>query len=72
MVILLTFYIYIYIYIIYIYIFIYITKRNSQANINISSEGGQCSSYVIELGNYLKWLKREIFNKIRCSESKEW
>jgi hypothetical protein len=45
---------------------------NSQANINISSEGGQCSSYVIELGNYLKWLKREIFNKIRCSESKEW
>jgi len=45
---------------------------NSQANTNISSEGGHCSSYVIELGNYLKWLKREIFNKIKCSESKEW
>ncbi|ORX71060.1 hypothetical protein BCR32DRAFT_225581 [Anaeromyces robustus] len=45
---------------------------NSKANINITSEGGQCSTYVIELGNYLKWLKREIFNKIKCSELKEW
>jgi len=46
--------------------------RNSNININISAEGGQCSSYVIELSNYLKWLKREIFNKIKCSECKEW
>jgi len=45
---------------------------NSNININISAEGGQCSSYVIELSNYLKWLKREIFNKIKCSECKEW
>ncbi|ORX43656.1 hypothetical protein BCR36DRAFT_360882 [Piromyces finnis] len=45
---------------------------NNKANVNLSTEGGQCSSYVIELNNYLKWLKREIFNRIKCSECKEW
>jgi len=46
---------------------------NSQSNNRmVSTEGGQCSSYVLELGNYLKWIKREIFNRIKCTENKEW
>jgi len=45
---------------------------NSKTSVNISAEGGQCSTYVLELNTYLKWLKQEIFNKIKCSDCKEW
>lgn len=45
---------------------------DSNAPTNMNTEGGQCSVYVIELGSYLKWIRREIFPKLKCSESKEW